>query len=303
MPSSSAYPRNTQEGEYNNSLKKIKSFQTSETIGFDPSLKTFLLTHGKKTKKAILWLHGYTSGTLQFKPLAELCFKAGFNVLVPCLPHHGMKDRLSDELSKIKMKELILFTTTMVDLMHGLGDEIVIGGLSMGGVMTAWAAQHRADVSLAIIIAPFLGAHIIPPRLTSLVVAGLGILPDIRQWWDPEKKMNTDGPQYGYLQHSTKSLRQIIKMGMKVRVEALRNPPAAGKVFMVINDHDQAVNNEICQELADSWKRSGAKNVIDFHFPDLLKLPHNCVGVEMPGANTKIVYAVLMKMVEGREIK
>jgi esterase/lipase len=303
MPSTSRHTHAVQDPGYNASLKKIKAIQSRETLGYHPSLKTILLTHGKKTQKAVLWFHGYTSGTIQFKPLAELCFKKGYNVLVPCLPHHGLKDRMSEEVSKVKMKELIQFTHDMVDVMQGLGEEIVVGGLSMGGVMTSWVAQNRRDVSRAIIIAPFLGARIIPTRLTSLVVAGLGILPDIKQWWDPEKKMNSDGPKYGYPRHSTKSLRQIIKLGMKVRSDARKEPPAAGKVFMVINDHDKAINNELCQELVDHWQHSRAHHLQTYHFPDELGIPHNCISSEMPGSNTKLVYGVVMKMVDGRDGK
>jgi len=303
MPSTSSRPHTAQDLEYNASLKIIKAMQSSETNGFNPSLKTILLTRGKKTKKAVLWFHGYTAATLQFKPLAELCFEKGYNVLVPCIPHHGFKDRMTDEVSKVRMKELVEFTNDMVDVMKGLGDEIVVGGLSMGGVMTSWVAQNRTDVATAVIIAPFLGARIIPARLTPLVVTVTGILPDIKQWWDPENKMNGDGPKYGYPQYSYKSLRQVIKMGMKIRSDASKEPPAAKNVFLVINDHDESVNNELCQQLVDNWQRSGAKNVLTYHFPDELGIPHDCISIEQPKGNTKVVFATVMKMVEGKEVK
>jgi hypothetical protein len=70
---------------------------------------------------------------------------------------------------------------------------------------------------------------------------------------------------------------------------------------MVINDHDESVNNELCQELVDSWYLSGARNVQTYHFPDELGIPHDCISIEQPKGNTRIVYAALMKMVEGRK--
>jgi esterase/lipase len=302
MPALSPRLHSVQDLAYNDSLKKIKAIQTRETNGFNPVLKTILLTHGKKTKKAVLWFHGYTSTTLQFKPLAELCFKKGYNVLIPCMPHHGMKDRMSKEVSKIRMNELVQFTNDMVDVMHGLGDEIVVGGLSMGGVMTCWAAQYRQDVNIAVIIAPFLGAKIIPIRLTPLVVFGLGLLPNFNQWWDPEKKMDCDGPQFGYPQYSSKGLREIMKMGMKIRSVSRKSKPAANKVYMVINDHDESINNELCQQLVSNWQGAGAVNIETFHFPDELGIPHDCISIEQPKGKTKVVYSMLMKMVEGKEI-
>jgi carboxylesterase len=218
------------------------------------------------------------------------------------MPHHGMKYRMSDEVSKIRMNELVQFTNDMVDIMHGLGDEVVIGGLSMGGVMTSWAAQYRPDVNAAVIIAPFLGARIIPTRWTPLVVFGLGLLPNFNQWWDPEKKMDCDGPQYGYPQYSSKSLREIMRMGMKIRSNSRKNKAAAKKVYMVINDHDESVNNELCEQLVENWHGAGATNVQTYHFSDELGIPHDCISIEQPKGKTKVVYSMLMKMVEGKEI-
>jgi pimeloyl-ACP methyl ester carboxylesterase len=288
--------------DYTAAVQKIASLQAAETAipGFDPRLKTILLDHGKKTRRAVLWFHGYTSATLQFKPLAELCHRQGYNAFVPCIPHHGFKDRLSGEVSRIDARELVRFTEQMVDLVHGLGDEVVVGGLSMGGVMAAWVAQERPDVSVAITIAPFLGARIVPTALTRPFAYGAQILPDIIQWWDAEKKEHNDGPDYAYPQRSTHSLSQILQLGFQVFALAGKNPPAAGKVWAVINDHDEAVNNPLVERLAKIWERSKPEDVQTFHFPDELGIPHDCISVEQPRGNTPVVYAELMKMV-GRE--
>jgi alpha-beta hydrolase superfamily lysophospholipase len=98
--------------DYETAIGRIQAMQAGElaTPGFNPELQTILLTHGRKAKKAVLWLHGYTSAALQFKSLAELCHQKGFNALVPCIPHHGYKDRLCSEVSKIKAAELVRFT-------------------------------------------------------------------------------------------------------------------------------------------------------------------------------------------------
>ena len=46
-----------------------------------------------------------------------------------------------------------------VDIAAGLGDQVTIAGLSAGGVVAAWAAQHRRDVHRAVLIAPSLGVR------------------------------------------------------------------------------------------------------------------------------------------------
>jgi esterase/lipase len=284
--------------DYETAIGRIQAMQARElaTPGFNPELKTILLTHGKKAGKAVLWLHGYTAATLQFKSLAELCLQRGCNAFVPCIPHHGFKDRLCTEVSKIKATELVRFTDEMIDLAHGLGEEVIVGGLSMGGVMTCWAAQERADVSVAIIIAPLLGARIIPTALTRTVAYGIERLPDIKQWWDPEKKEDCDGPDYGYPWNSTHSLGQILHLGFKVFALGRRKPPAAAKIWVVINDHDESVNNAMIMRLVETWEKSKAQQLLTFHFPDELGLPHDCISVEQPKGNIGLVYAELMKM-------
>jgi hypothetical protein len=126
----------------------------------------------------------------------------------------------------------------------------------------------------------------------------MGILPDIKQWWDPEKKENCDGPDYGYPWNSTHSLGQILQLGFKVFSLGRRNPPAAAKIRVVINDHDESVNNTMILRLVETWKKSKARDLQTFHFPDELGLPHDCIGIEQPKGNTGLVYAELMKMME-----
>jgi esterase/lipase len=284
--------------DYETTVARVQAMQARElaTPGFNPELQTILLTHGEKARQVILWLHGYTVAPPQFKSLAELCFQRGFNAFVPCIPQHGIKDRRCSEVSKVKAVELVRFTDKMIDLAHGLGEEIIVGGLSMGGVMTCWAAQERADVSTAIIIAPFLGARIIPTALTRIASYAVGWLPDIKQWWDAEKKDNCDGPDYGYPWYSTHSLGQIQRLGFKVIALGRRKPPAVARIFIVINDHDESVNNAMIMRLVETWEKSKARNLQTYHFPDELGLPHDCISVEQPKGNTRLVYAELMKM-------
>lgn len=305
MPLSKSLPQLASLAIFKEAVEKIKALQSRETniYGFNPQLKTIFLSHGRKTKRAVLWLHGYTSATPQFKHLAELCFKKGYNVLVPCMPHHGLKDRLTSEIGKMTAKEQKRFVDNMVDIMHGLGNEIVVGGLSMGGIMTAWIAQQHPDVDTAIIIAATFGYKAIPTPLTRITTLAFLALPNMRQWWDNEKKDTVQDPWYGYPHRYTRSLVQLLDLGHQILGLAKHDPPAAKKVWVVVNDHDESVDNKMLQKLVDTWLNSGAKNTSIYHFPDKLGLDHDCISVEHSKDNPRIVYPVLMKMVEGKEIK
>ncbi len=290
---------------YLEAAKKIKTMQSREidTTGFDPRLKTIFLAHGRKTKRAVLWLHGYTEAPLQFKPLAELCFKKGYNVLVPCMPHHGLQDRLTTEISKVTALEQKQFADKMVDFMQGLGEDVIVGGLSMGGTMSAWIAQQRPDVAVVIIISATMGYNVIPTPLTRIATLAFLALPNMRQWWNKDKKDTLLDPWFGYPHRYTHSLVQLLNLGYQVSMFAKTEPPAAKKVWMVINDHDHDVNNTMKQMLVDSWKKSGARNVSIYHFPEKLGLDHDSIGFEHSKDNPRFAYPVLMKMVEGKEIK
>ena len=299
MPALSFPPRPAPIHDYPVALEKIRTMQSAETaqLGFNPALQTILLTHGQQTHRAVLWFHGYTSAVPQFLQLAEMCFERGYNVLIPCVPHHGFQDRMSPETSRINASELLNFTNNMVDLMHGLGEEIVVGGLSMGGALASWVAQARMDVKTAVIVAPFLGARSIPIHLTRAAAHLTQLLPDVRQWWNPELKEALIGPDYGYAQRSTHSLGQILKLGLQVADAARRRPPAVGDIWMVLNDNDHSVNNEIAERLAANWQKKGAKCLRNFYFPASLGLPHDLISIEQPRANPQLVYSELMKMV------
>ncbi len=299
MPTSAFQSHPQPVTDYDTAVAKITAKQADEVVtpGFRPDLKSILLTHGQKTKRAVLWFHGYTAATPQFAPLAQLCFEKGYNAFVPCIPHHGFADRFSPEVSRVKAAELVRFTDEMVDLMHGLGDEIIVGGLSMGGAMTAWVAQERPDVEKAIIVAPFLGARIIPDPLIRPVAYATQILPDIVQWWDPEKKEKIEGPDFTYFKRSFHSLGQILIFGFQVYSFATRQPPKVGKIWMVTNAHDEAVSNPIADRLAAAWRKTGARNVQTLCFPDELGMPHDCISLGVPKGRPELVYAELMKMV------
>src|SRR6185503_9544167 len=119
-------------------------------------------THGQKVERAILLLHGYTNCPQQFLELGQRFYDLGYNVLIAPLPHHGLANRLTDEQSQLTAKELASYADEMVDIAHGLGNEVVMMGISGGGVATAWAAQNRSDLDLAVIISPAFGFKEIP---------------------------------------------------------------------------------------------------------------------------------------------
>jgi carboxylesterase len=51
----------------------------------------------------------------------------------------------------------VAYTDEVVDIGRGLGEHLTLAGLSGGGVVTAWAAQTRADLDQAVVMSAALG--------------------------------------------------------------------------------------------------------------------------------------------------
>ena len=155
---------------YAEAVQRIQALQENDASKMNPDCITQFMTHGQKTEKVIIFVHGYTSCPAQFKELGQRFHALGYNVLIASLPRHGLADRMTDKQGQLRAEELTAYADQMVDIADGLGEQITMAGLSAGGVTTAWAAQNRKDVDLAVIISPAFGFKTIPTNLTAPVM-------------------------------------------------------------------------------------------------------------------------------------
>lgn len=119
-----------------------------------PECRSQLLTHGKRTAKAVLLLHGYTSCPAGLAGLAKVYFDHGYNVWLPRAPRHGTTDPLAH--THVKAQELVTYANDGMNVAAGLGDDVGVAGISGGGVLATWLAGHRApDVHHLLVLSPF----------------------------------------------------------------------------------------------------------------------------------------------------
>ncbi len=147
---------------FRETVTQIENIIKSEGPNLHPSGYTRLLSHGKKTSTAVLWFHGYSSAPQQFIPLGQKCFDLGMNVYIPRAPHHGINDRLTEETRKLTEDELKAWAEESLQLARGLGEKLIVGGLSMGGAITSWLAQIHPEIDLAVVIAPAIAYRVVP---------------------------------------------------------------------------------------------------------------------------------------------
>ena len=282
---------------YDEAVQRLAAVQALEDEGIRPDCRTQLLTHGARAARAVVLIHGYTAGVPQFVPLGRQFFDHGDNVLLVRLPHHGQVDRLSDEQGTLLATELAALADEAVDIAAGLGEPVIVMGLSGGGVTTAWAAQTRPEVDRAVIIAPAFGFKQLPAAATLLLANVVPLLPDAYTWWEPALQEKSGRP-YTYPRYSRRALAQILRLGFATRAQARRRPPAARSVVVVTNANDDAVDNAAAAALAQIWRAAGAANLVHYEFPAELKLHHDLIDPQAPEAQPEVVFPKLVELAD-----
>ena len=253
---------------------------------------SILRSHGVRAPRAVVLLHGFTDSPRQFAALAESLYVRGDNVFVPRLPHHAERGKDVNELAGLTAAELCAATDRAVDIAAGLGDSVVVVGLSVGGTMAAWAAEHRAEVRRAVVIAP---PFEIPrvPWLVERPLVNLGShVPNLTRRQPTDTTQPDRDPGF-----ATHALAQVVRLGLAVRRDAERATPTAEVLFLV-NASDHTVKMSPVLDVARVWNRRGAP-VSVYEFPASLALPHNILDPRRGPAAAAAVLPVLEALAHG----
>ncbi|MBF0522929.1 MAG: alpha/beta fold hydrolase [Candidatus Omnitrophica bacterium] len=273
---------------YEESMRRIEDKIRTEIPPIADYGHTIILTHGHKTKLVAVLYHGYTNCPRQHEQLAKAFFDRGYNVYVPRVPYHGINDRLTKEIRRLSIKDLLEVCDSSVDIACGLGEEITILGLSMGGVMAAFNAQFRLKIHAAVILDPSFAWYFLPGSVQATINL-IALLPDTFCWWDPRLKDKHPFPYSMYFHFSLRGVGQIMRLGLSVLRTARREKPLAQNILVMTNDGDKAVDLAATKNLINDWKRLGAK-VLWVRFPKSLKMDHDIIDPLQPHAKTEIVY-------------
>ncbi len=265
----------------------------------NPLCESLLLDHGQKTEEVILFFHGFTSCPEQYRELGEQLHDLGFTVYIPRLPHHGHADRDRDALLDATAEELAALATHSVDIAQGLGERVVVSGLSGGGTITAWIAQEHAGVDRAIAVAPFLGIGFIPAPLNRVVARVADDVPNIDMWWDPRtKEQNPQTAAYAYPGYPLHALAEYLRLGYATQDAARRVKPAVDSIQVINNANDSSVNNAVTNQLVKAWRGHGEAFLSTYEFEKSLGLPHDLITPTREDGNPGLVYPVIVQSVE-----
>jgi carboxylesterase len=282
---------------YNGAVQEIEEIRSVESTAFNPEGRLRFMTHHQKVNRVIIFVHGYTNCPQQFATLGEKFFEMGYNVLIAPMPYHGLADRMTDAHGKLTAEDLAGYSDHMVDIAQGLGDRVTMVGLSAGGNVAAWAAQTRADLDAAIIIAPVFGYQNLPLIITPLVTNICRKLPNFFQWWEPKLK-EAGGVDHSYPRFASHAVAESLRLGFTVQDRARQKAPAARRIVMVTNASDASVHPVPIIRLAQNWRKHGAA-VESYQFEARLHLGHDFIDPAQPYAHTDRVYPKLIKLIAG----
>jgi esterase/lipase len=290
-------PATRVDDEYSAGMQVAASIASLDGPNVNPKCHTRLYTHGHRTERALVLLHGFTSCPQQFDALGKHFFELGWNVLIPRYPRHGYSDRLTTSVAELRAEQLAAVANRAADAGAGLGERLTVAGLSLGGVLTGLLAQEHHRVESAVLISPMFGLQRVPgpahPPLTWLAAS----LPNFYVWWDQKLKAKLE-PDYGYPRFSTHAYAALLKTAERVLDAARSAPPKARSIAVITNASEPGLDNRFTRRLADRWRRHGA-TVIAYEFPASDRLPHDLIDPTNPAQNTELVYPVVIKAVLG----
>jgi esterase/lipase len=279
---------------YEDAVAMVAQRQAADDSVVVPGGRSRLLTHGARTPRVFVLLHGFTDLPEQFAVVGEHLFAGGDNVYIPRLPRHGERRSPMRSLGRVRAEELARFGDSTVAVARGLGDTIVVVGLSAGGVIAGSLAQSRAEVKRAVLIAPALAAGLLSDGQEQGLVILASKLPEITRTTAP-----IDSTRPDYLQGvTTHGLAQVLLLGQQVREASANGAPGAREMFFLLNEADNTVSEEAALEVSKRWYDHGARVEV-YRFPASLKLQHNVMEIDARGGNVALVFPVVEALALG----
>ncbi|HEX9562170.1 MAG TPA: alpha/beta fold hydrolase [Candidatus Dormibacteraeota bacterium] len=280
---------------YEAGIEIAASLKNLDGPNVNPACHTRLYTHGRRTERSLVLLHGFTNCPQQFDELGKYFYGLGWNVLIPRYPRHGYRDRLTTSIAELRSEQLFALANRAAEAGAGLGERLTVAGLSLGGTLTGMLAQEREGVERAVLIAPMLGLQRIPGPAHPVLAELAYVLPNVWVWWDSRLKDKLE-PPYGYPRFSTHAYAALFKTATRVLKAARVGAPKAGSISVITNANEPGLENRFTYELVERWRRHGAA-VSTFEFPTSERLPHDIIDPANPAQNTSLVYPVVIETI------
>jgi len=280
---------------YEEAVARFQQAQQAEQGIVNDASRSHLLVHGEGTPLAYVLVHGTTNSPLQWLELGETLHKQGHNVLILRMPYHGLESHRVNELKRLTAQDLRAYGDQAVDIAAGLGEQIVVVGISGGGAVTSWLAQNRPEVDRALLLAPFFGVHGVPDFAGMLLMNAFSRLPNIVL--DSPLEPRRD---WVYRGEATRGVAAFLALGHDILRQARRGAHPEGQVIVVTTASEDTANNRSTAKLVERWRQAGT-DVTAFEFGREQDIPHNSVDPAANAAKKQLVYEQMLKLLGEEE--
>jgi carboxylesterase len=100
----------------------------------------------------VLVLHGFTGNPQSMRPLATAVAAAGFTVDLPLLPGHGTS---IEDMLPTRWDDWSGAAEAAYQALAERCSKVAVTGLSMGGTLSCWLAEHHPEIAGIAVINPF----------------------------------------------------------------------------------------------------------------------------------------------------
>jgi len=111
--------------------------------------------------RGALVLHGFTGNPQSMRGLALALADAGFTVELPLLPGHGTQ---IEDMLDTTWEDWSAAAEKAYNDLAARSDGVVVVGLSMGGMLSVWLAEHHPEIAAIAVVNPLLS----PPDADTL---------------------------------------------------------------------------------------------------------------------------------------
>ncbi|MBN1534256.1 MAG: alpha/beta fold hydrolase [Spirochaetes bacterium] len=184
----------------------------SRELGVRANNEEKLIRFAEKTPVALLYIHGYGASRAEGELVMErIARDLKANTYFLRLPGHGINvEAHALATAKDHLDEAI----TTIDMMHRLGDKVVVVGTSMGGIIATYIAANYPDkLDALVLVSPFYQFGSASAKLTNFYPTFkllTAVMP--RRPSRPIPKEADNWSLYWYPNQYMKSLRQLVQL-------------------------------------------------------------------------------------------
>jgi alpha-beta hydrolase superfamily lysophospholipase len=229
-------------------------------------------------RDVVVLLHGLTASPPAWRGVADALHAQGATVVVPRLPLHGHRNRMTTVLRALSADLLDIDMRELIAAIRPLGGRLTLAGHSLGGTLAVHAGATIPGIDRIVPVAPFLGITRVPQELHPPFLRVMRALPNVMMWWDPIKR-ERQVPLHGYPRYPLHALAAGISLADAVYGEA-DDLPGVRAIDIVLNTRESSVSNRAARRLAKRWRAAGASVAV--HQLHGLPRSHDIIEPERP---------------------